>query len=698
MKLQSCKRNTITLMGISTGLFMTMGYAADATQVLDPLQINSMQSGRSSSAQQRPELAPTSATNPFRVTESSTGFTQIIDREQIENIRPRDVYDLLDRASASIATDGSKKGFSGLMIRGDSNFRFIVDGAYLQPTMASRMMKNIPVMAIEEVQIVRGASALTMGPMTGSASPGGAPVDGFVIIRTRKPTQESENQARLALESNSTTQAGVWAGKQISQDNKSYVAGLINKSNIGSPSDKLDNGNGYNRDSEATSGLVKSGFNASGWMVDMMYYRDSGSYDIPNTNSHGSGSLGWTINPTETNLFALTGSKSWDKVNTTLFSLSRAISHQVLNTTGPAVNDNETTHVNVRHNIDWNKTRFVLGGDYFHWNAPSGQQYYEGIQREEETKGYFGQIEHKMLNDRLIADASYRKDQVYVLHGLDYYTAGQQPIGGTSTNLKTRNKMLEPATFSSLGLSYLATDNLKLNARFGQSSQESNGLLAAPSTTLGDDKQSKWEVGFDLTMTPWFNPQVNYFHREVQNEKSLYGYQDGSSVYTYKKVAGSPGYYSGATALTNMVAATATPIYSQADTTRGGFEFATTGRLSNTTHYRLGYTKFTELSASAEPITPEGIFDLSMSHRMGKYLLTGAWKNVSKYQGSASDTTAYLGGYNRYDLGLGYDWKFDTTPVRTTLYGRNLSDEHYETNNGVQDVGRVIGVEFLANF
>ena len=90
--------------------------------------------------------------------------------------------------------------------------------------------------------------------------------------------------------------------------------------------------------------------------------------------------------------------------------------------------------------------------------------------------------------------------------------------------------------------------------------------------------------------------------------------------------------------------------------------------------------------------------DLSFAHGFGAFTLTGAMKHLSAYRGSASDAGAYLGGYTSYDLGLGYDFEMAGHPLRTTLYGRNLSDRHYETNNGVQDPGRVIGVEFLARF
>jgi iron complex outermembrane receptor protein len=322
----------------------------------------------------RQELAPGSITNAFRQAESSELQSQVITREEIENLRPSDAFELLNNATGVMATLGSRKGgFGGLNIRGDSNFIWIIDGAYLQPTMAARLMKSIPVMAIEEVQVVRGGTALTLAPMTGSLSPGGAPVDGFVIVRTRKPKQ-NEAQTRLAVESNDTVQTGVWIGRKVGNpENKSYVAGVLNYSDTNGPSEKLDNGAGYNAWRQATSGLAKTGFEVNGWLVDFMAYKDDGAFGIQNANNHfrtGAGTAqspysygatgDWRIDPSQTDLWVMSGSKQWTSEQTTLFSLSHVKNHQVLTTTSSVNNDNELTHINLRQPMDLGKTPLVL--------------------------------------------------------------------------------------------------------------------------------------------------------------------------------------------------------------------------------------------------------------------------------------------------------------------------------------------------
>jgi outer membrane receptor protein involved in Fe transport len=222
-----------------------------------------------------------------------------------------------------------------------------------------------------------------------------------------------------------------------------------------------------------------------------------------------------------------------------------------------------------------------------------------------------------------------------------------------------------------------------LSGRYSQAKQVADSLNPVPGVVLADDEQKKWELGVDGFWSTLLSPSLNFFHREVKNEKSVSGFS-----------------WTGNVCKTTGVSTTAvlTPCYTQSDTTREGVELAVNGAFMERSSYRASVTHFTSLSTNVEKTTPVDIVDVSVSHGMGRYTLTGAVKQVSAYRGSATDVNAYLGGYTRVDLGLGYDFRVSGTPVKATLYGRNLTDQHYETNNGVQDVGRVLGLELMASF
>ncbi len=171
------------------------------------------------------ELQPQNVKNPFRTPASSQAHVQIISREEIEQLRAPDVFEAINMATGVVATPrSSRMGFSSLSIRGDSNFRWMIDGIYLDAGTGSRIMSAIPLAAVEEIKVVRGSSSLTFGPMTNTENPfGGAAVDGFIVVRTRKP-QKDEAQARLAVESNQGQQQSLWLGKKLGAEQKGYLA------------------------------------------------------------------------------------------------------------------------------------------------------------------------------------------------------------------------------------------------------------------------------------------------------------------------------------------------------------------------------------------------------------------------------------------------------------------------------------------
>ncbi len=690
---------TTHLTPVALAMLIALAQAAHAQQERTP----GTQSVTVTGTAVRDDLASRSPRNPYRTGESSIHHEQIIGRDQIEQLRPMDVFDLLNNATGIIATQGSRKGFSGLTIRGDSNFRWIIDGAMLQPTMAGRIVKAIPVMAIEQVKVVRGGSALGLGPMTGSASPGGAPVDGFIIISTRKPAKR-EAQVRLAVESFDTTQADAWLGLRMDTNGlKAYAAGVVSRADTNGPSDLLDNGATYNLARENTAGLAKVGIDIAGWAADFLLYNDNGSFRIPNANSHGTGQGSWYMEPSRSRMASLTGSRSWSKGQTTLFGLTRTVSRQTFWTANTAAgpysavqNDNLLTQTYLRHVADFGDTRLSASLDHVHWDAPNGQQYYEGIQREERTRGWSLQAEHA-LSPALSLDASVRRDRVHVLNGLDYYIGGAQPPGGVNSPLRYKNRQLPAASFASLGAAYELAAGWRLAARYTQGQQPFvAGLNPAPGVEFADDEQKKWELGLEGRIAGWITPSFNWFHREVRNEKSVAGY-------TYRATGGStqtcrPGSIPGTGALSLAAGQTPLPCYGQADTLREGIELAAGLNPAAGTSLRASVTHFTDLSNTAEATTPKTIADLGFSQTWGAFVLTGAIKHVTRYKGSSTDATAWLGGYTRIDLGLGYPFTVGGSPMQVTVYGRNLSDKRYETSNGVQDAGRMLGAELSVAF
>jgi len=654
----------------------------------------------------REDLQPNNVKNSFRTPVSSNGHVQVITREEIEQLRASDVFEAVNMASGVVATPrSSRMGFSGLSIRGDSNFRWMIDGVYLDAGTAARIMRAVPLAAVEEIKVVRGSSALTLGPMTNTENPsGGAAVDGFIVVRTRKP-QKTEAQARVAFESNKGREQSLWLGKTFDGETKGYIAALGAHSENGNPSDKLDNGKSYNIGRDADKAFLKGGIDVAGWSVDLMAYQDKGSYQIPNTNSHltSAGNNDWFVDPSQTTIMGLSGNKTWDAQNTTLFSLSNVDVEQVVHSRGGTdtsalvartPNITHATHYNLKHVMSFDVARLTAGLDYRHWEVPNGQNpaYYPGIRREEVTKGWFVQAERDLMDGRLSLDASVRQDNVNQVHGLNYMFGG---VGGNSgvTNTKIDNVQLPNALFWSMGSRYKMTPDWALMARYGQATQPLTAeMKAATGVNLQADAQTKWELGVDGRLNAMHKLSLNYFSREAQYEKKIAGYTTPTANCT--------------ASVTSPTAIKYVPCYSQSDTTRAGLEAAVTGDWHGGGHYRASWTHFTKLdgtlnNASLTVQTPENLGELVLSQPMGRYTMTGAAKYVSQYIGTANGSVgqvAYSGGYTKLDAGLSYDWEVDKTKMRTGVYVRNLTNKKFETATGIQDVGRVLGIEQMVHF
>ena len=649
-------------------------------------------------------LDSNSPKNPFRTAPSSESHVEVITREQIEELHATNIFEVMNTASGVVSTLGSRKGgFGGLLIRGDSNFRWIIDGAYLQPDMASRILAALPVFSIQEIKIVRGSSSLTLGPMVGSATASGAPVDGFVVVETRKPRKD-EVQLRGSAGTYNTYQADLWGGKVMSdQDLKAYIAGLVFKNSTDGPNETVYNSLTYNAGSQTGGGLIKGGMQAYGLNIDVMGYVARGTSQIQNYNKRFSPTVApgnWNVNPSDNDLFILNATKSWDESNTTLASISRNTSYQNLNTpktpTAAAAsysNNNENNFMNLKHVFSQDTYRVTLGADYLHWNNPTGMNYYEGIQREESTTGLFTQLEKSFLDNDLNFDVSYRQDQVKVQHGLDSYFGGQ--AGQRNASLQYSNRTLNPAKFYTLGAQYRVMPDTKVNARYGGANQSPQNVTPMPGVTLGNDQQTKIEFGVEQKVSPLLNPAVNYFSRQVTNEKVLGGYNrlSGTPVtncsLSESSVIGIP---------TGIYAA----CYNQSNTNRSGIEYSTQGVFAERSNYRASWTNFTTLSgAYTSLITPRNIGDFTFAHGMDKFTLTGSVKYVAQYYGITAASTVpavKIGNYTNFDAGISYDMLVDSVALTTTLYGKNLSNNKYQTTTGIQDWGRVFGVEVIARF
>ncbi|MBK8375637.1 TonB-dependent receptor [Sphingorhabdus sp.] len=638
--------------------------------------------------------------NPVRLPQSARVSSQTLDAEDVDKRQARDVFDLLNYGTGVFTTTSGKKAPANLNIRGDGNFAFIIDGAYVPPQLASRILQTIPAAAVEEVRIVRTSTALTINPLVGIVTPSGAPNNGFIVVRTRKP---KETMMLLGIQGGSFNTIGGNAqlGTRFKLGNADgYVHAIGGAYTTDGPKD-------FNLDKHHQTLGLKGGIDAGVVALDLSLLKSWAGYGIvrgnaklrPNTQDDE-----WRFDRMDSLIATANGTVRWNEQNTTLLTLAyteskgdfvtsdRLANGNLANT---IVRDNDNSFVNaaVRHNLFLGDTKLQAGADYIHWKNPSGQYYYEGIPREEKVTGFFLQGDQALFDGRLNLDLGARLDRVVIVKGIDYFLAGRGPNANVR---QIRNEKLPRAKFYSAGASFKLTSDWLINARYGYSSQgpRQGVVLANPAIALKGESRQKWEVGFDGRLADWLRPSVNAFFIKTNNEVQPISYA--------------------------VVAGEQVGLYANTDSKRTGAEAIVQGRWGadgSEGGYRASVTHYfnvldpTGLLARTQPRT---VAELTLDQSFGAWRVAGAAKYVSRYESNAftrcaapnlncvapAITSPYLplGDFTNVDFNISRNFEMAGSAMRITAAVKNLLDDNYETSIGYPSIGRQFSLELTAAF
>lgn len=635
--------------------------------------------------------------NPVRLPQSARTSSQTLGEEDVEKLQARDVYDLLNYGTGIFTTTSGRKSPASINIRGDGNFAFIIDGAYVPPQLASRILQTIPAAAIEEVRIVRTSTALTINPLVGIATPSGAANNGFIVVRTRKPR---ETQALIGIQGGSFNTVGANAQFGTVFD-VSNAAGYVHA--IGGTY-STDGPDGFNRDKQYQTLGLKGGIDAGTVALDLSVLKSWAGYGIVRGSERlqpTSADNIWRLDPMDSLIATANGTIRWNTQNTTLLTLAYTESKGNIITEDEGLNnrivrDNDNSFLNaaIRHNLFLGDTKFQAGADFIHWKNPSGQYYYEGFPREEKVTGFFLQADQSLFNGRLNLDLGGRLDRVKIVKGIDYFQGGRQP--GANVRI-IEDEKLPTAKFVSAGASFRVAGDWLINARYGYSSQEPRrGVVQAdPDIELAGETRNKWEIGVEGRVTDWLRPSVNTFFIDTKNEVRPVAYLtiDGEQV----------------------------GLYANTDSKRTGIEAILSGRWGGDGReggYRASITHYfdvldpTGLLARTQPDT---VAEVTLDQSFGPWRVAGAAKYVSGYESNAFTRCAapnlnctgtpplvapYLpiGDFVNIDFNLSRQFIVAGSAMRVTASVKNLLDDNYETSVGYRSIGRQFGLELSAAF
>jgi len=632
----------------------------------------------------RVDLDPESLTNPYLMEESAIEGTEVFTSSDIQDLKPRDVNDLLDKAVGLNVTYQGRKSPYSISQRGGGSFTYIIDGAVLPPS-TNRILFRIPLSAIEELQVVRGSTSLTLGPSIpiGASSSGSGINTGYIIIRTKRP-QKTEAALTASVEKGTgghpvATSESLYAGTrgEVSSLVEGYVGGLVAKTDRPSKETWFDG-------QSSEGGMATTGFSVGKFSLNMMAYQDSGRFEMQR-GVKVAGTLDsakWYYDPLKTTVFAGDMSIEWSPSQTTLLNLFQTKYNQEEHndTFGSAPTaakhyEEKTKGWGLRHNARFGDTLFQLGLQNSNSTGfgPNTSQKYNKY--DTTVSGWSASVEQGLFERRLTLDGGYRQDTKHIDN------SSNSAANSTANN----NVDMAPSKIFALGSHYRITDMFALDGRYFNGEQGTTGDfdMRAQTGTLHREKQARIEISFSADVAYYVNPVLTWFRIDDKNAKS--------ATSTTYELDGGTYYY-----------------YTESNELRRGLELEINGNIGKNTSYKMSWTRMLAIESTSNGVTtdaigvskPENLYSITLKQRWDAYTANLSIKKVDKWTDTSSAAglaqSGGLGGYTRVDANIQRDFTIKAYLLNVSLYGRNLTDQHYSTRyvtGFYPDRGCTIGTE-----
>ncbi|MDD2759283.1 MAG: TonB-dependent receptor plug domain-containing protein [Methylomonas sp.] len=694
MKRLSATRHFSIMLAAACG---TPSYAADTA--LPSIEVV----GDAEDKETREDLKPESIKNRYRVPLSNRAGVETFTVKEIEALKPKDVFDLLDKATGMTVTYQGRRNPFFVKERGGGSFTYIINGAIL-PTVTQRILQKIPLKAIEELQVVRDATALTLGPLVniGASGSGDGLNTGFIIIRTRQPKKDEFSLTGAVEQADGQPVANkesLLLGKRLSyQGVEGYVGGLGSRLDKPSEPEWFDGQN-------ADAGMVSSGLEYGILKLDFMAYADTGRFEMQRAAAGlataATNQMKWYYDPIDTAVFSLDGALNWDENHSSLFSLFQTSFNQTENSTNfpPYSNaikaaDNfsyyweKTQGWSFRHHMKYDGTILQLGAQQTRSMAQGSSGSNANTKWDTEVLGFGATLEQRLFDERLSLDAGIRRDSKHA-------TTSTAALNNANSNVD-----MPAATALSFGGRWQVTPTYALNARYFNGDQGTQGDLNIQSKTgtLHPEKQQRMEFGIEAKFMPQFIPSLTWFDVKIDNQKS-----QTSTTYS---LYGNTYYY-----------------YTESNNRREGLELMIRGSFGEHSRYKVGWTHMTSnisSNASVANTNANDLINFSVEQDWGPYILNASMKHVGAYDGggpgaggpggsfAADQQWHTIGNYTRVDANVSREFilgpsdlgglQIGQTTLKATLYAQNLGNVHYMTIYPWQDRGRILGAEISINY
>lgn len=622
----------------------------------------------------------------FSAPETSKLTIDTLTAEEIAIANPKNVFEAINQTAGANVQFQGRKNSAIITFRGSQNiysaasFGVILDGALLSPMSSLRILESLSVDIIDSIEVIRDASALTLGPIAGFGTPNGSPNLGFIVIKTKLP-KENGGMAKFSYESFDTKKIDLNYGGI--HDKIFYIAS-VNGLNT-------DGKDGYNSAEERGSIFLRSGYIGDDFTATISaYYSNVEKETQKATNSASSVTASeWKYEPMENQFVSAILEKDFDSKNRTTLQLSHSKTtwNQDLNRTSPSTlspsanyfkGTQTTDSIDLRHVIKIGDTTLKAGAQAIFYNAPDGELFYEGYQRKEQIYGAFLHASQALANNKLIVDGSVRIDKKHIDSSIERYDPNSKFIVGGPTKLNNAGLNIIEDTWAkdsiafSLGALYKFSEDLEATARFAYlTSGTASGSLSADRSDIRDEEHFRYELGAKKIVNQYFNPTLNIFLYDTKNIKSPIYAGTNASPYI---------------------------VFNQMNQKRYGGELGFDGR-ADSLYYSFSYAHATANEKENE--IPKHTVSALMQKGFGAFALNASAKYISSYESdffTIDKKYHNVGDFVSINLSVDYNHKLFGNDAKFTLYGRNILDERYMTIYGFEDQGSVFGASYTFKF
>ena len=655
-------------------LTMTLNAQEQSSHALKQIDVNEKDSSSKGISQN----------DAFSAPESSKLTIDKLTEEEIEIANPKNVLEALNMTIGSNVQFQGRKNSAIITFRGSSNiysaaaFGVILDGALLAPMSSLRMMESLSMDVIESIEVVRDASALTLGPIAGFGTPNGSPTLGFIVIKTKLP-KNNGGSAKLVYESFDTKKADISYGGI--HDKVFYLASVEGLNTHGR--------DGFNTNQERGSIFLRSGYVDNDFTATISaYYSHDDKETQKATNPLSSVTASeWKYEPMKNEFVSAILEKDFNSKNRTTLQLShtKASWSQDLDRTNQSTatapniyftGTQSTDSIDLRHAMKIADTTLKFGTQAMFYDAPNGELFYETYPRKEQIYGFFAHVSHPFMDDKLIVDTSLRLDKKHIDSSIERYDPNSILVGPTKLNnaklTMIEDEWAEDSKAISLGVLYKFSDDLEGTARFAyMSAGTADGDISGDGSVLKDEESFRYEVGMKKIVSQYFNPTINLFVYDDKNKKHPLYYGTNNAPYI---------------------------VFNQIDQKRHGGEVGFDGR-ADSLYYSFGYAYAT--ADTKENEIPNHIINAMVQKKFDKYALNVSGKYVSEYESNfftIDNKYHSLGDFISLNISLDYNHKLLGNDAKFSVYSRNLLDDNYMTMFGFEDQGRVIGASYAFKF